>query len=141
MNTYTLRRVAKCLLAFNSRCGATARVTKHLPAYYRYFRTSTDETTTVVSKYLRTRLLLSLRSLNGGCQTCTSLQRSLLDLIFETIPLIVHTPPLSKLRIQTHKRTFVQKIRLIMVIASAVIMLVWLILAYTQRRKKKEVRR
>ena len=33
--------VAEHLLAFNSLCGATARITKRLPAYYRCFQTST----------------------------------------------------------------------------------------------------
>ena len=56
--------VAEYLLAFDSLCGATARVTEPLLAYYRRFRTST-------------RLLLSLQNLNGGCQTCTSLRPSL----------------------------------------------------------------
>ena len=42
-------------------------VTKRLPAYYSCFRIST-------------RLLLSLRSLNGGCQMCISLRRSLRSL-------------------------------------------------------------
>ena len=42
-------------------------VTKRLPAYYSCFRIST-------------RLLLSLRSLNGDCQMCISLRRSLRSL-------------------------------------------------------------
>ena len=33
--------VDECLLAFDSLCGATVRVTKHLLAYYRCFQTST----------------------------------------------------------------------------------------------------
>jgi len=57
--------VAKHLLAFDNLCGATARVTECLAAYYRCFRMSTR------------LVLLSLWSLNGGCQTCTSLQQSL----------------------------------------------------------------
>ena len=56
--------VAECLLAFDNLCGARARVTEHLLAYYRRFRMST-------------RLLLSPRSSNGGCQICTSLKQSL----------------------------------------------------------------
>ena len=56
--------VAGRLLAFNNLCGARARITKRLLVYYRCFQTST-------------RQLLSLRSSNGGCQTCTSLQQSL----------------------------------------------------------------
>ena len=43
--------VAKCLLAFDSLCGARARVTEHLLAHYRRF-------------WMSTRLL---RSSNGGC--------------------------------------------------------------------------
>ena len=46
---------AECLLAFDSLCGARARVTKRLLAYYRHFWTFT-------------RLLISLRSSNRGCQ-------------------------------------------------------------------------
>ena len=48
--------VAECLLAFDSLCGARVRTNERLLAYYRRFRTST-------------RLLLSLQSLNGGCQS------------------------------------------------------------------------
>ena len=59
-----LTGVPERLLAFDSLCWARVRVTEHLLAYYRRFRTST-------------RLLLSPRSSNGGCQTCTSLQQSL----------------------------------------------------------------
>ena len=44
-NTFTLRSLdqgrRRCLLAFNSFCGATARVTEYLLAYYRCFRTFT----------------------------------------------------------------------------------------------------
>ena len=48
--------VAERLLAFDSLCGARVRANERLLAYYRRFRTST-------------RLLLSLQSLNGGCQS------------------------------------------------------------------------
>ena len=44
--------VGKRLVAFDSLCGATSMVTKHLTAYYSCFLISTG-------------LLLSLRSLNG----------------------------------------------------------------------------
>ena len=54
------------LLAFDSLCGATAKITKHLLAYYSRFRIST-------------RLPLSLQGSNMGCQTFTSLQQSLLS--------------------------------------------------------------
>ena len=41
-NTFTLRSLdqgrRRCILAFNSFCGATARVTEYLLAYYRCFR-------------------------------------------------------------------------------------------------------
>ena len=56
--------VAERLLAFDSLCGARARVTKRFLAYYRCFRMST-------------RLLVLLRGLNGGCQTCDILRQSL----------------------------------------------------------------
>ena len=48
--------VAERLLAFDSLCRATARVNECFLAYYRGFRTST-------------RLLLSLQSSNGNCQS------------------------------------------------------------------------
>ena len=56
--------VAEHLLAFNSLCGATARVTERLLTYYSRF-------------WISTRFLLWLRSLNGDCQTCTNLWQSL----------------------------------------------------------------
>ena len=59
-----LAELKRRLLAFDGLCRARVRVTERLLAYYRRFRMST-------------RLLLSLRSSNEGCQTCTSLQHSL----------------------------------------------------------------
>ena len=66
--------IVKCLLAFDSFYGGTVRVTQHLLAYYRHFPMST---TLLQSFWIASRLLLSLRSLNGGCQMCTSLRQSL----------------------------------------------------------------
>ena len=65
--------VTERLLAFDSLFGATVRVTKHLPAYYRRFRTSTR----LLQSFLNIKIRQSLWSSSGGCQMCTSLWHSL----------------------------------------------------------------
>ena len=59
--------VAKRLLAFDSHCGATARVTECLPAHYRRFQMSTR---LLQSFQISTGRLLSLQSSNRGCVKC-----------------------------------------------------------------------
>ena len=66
--------VAKRLLAFDSLCGATARVIERLIAYCRCFLTSMGVAKTCTS------LQQSLQSLNRGCKMCTSLRQSLQSL-------------------------------------------------------------
>ena len=76
-NTYTLRSLNRCcqmptnLWQF---LRSNIWVTERLLAYYRHFPMST---TLLQSFWIASRLLLSLWSLNGGCQTCTSLWQSL----------------------------------------------------------------
>ena len=69
------RRTSNCL---GQSLWSYSGVTKCLPAYYRRFRMS------ILDYYSRfrisTRLLLSLRSSNRGCQMCISLRRSLRSL-------------------------------------------------------------
>ena len=63
------------VLAFDSLCGALVKVTKHLLAYYRRLQTFTIDSCSRFQVF--TRLLLSLQSSNGGCQTCSTLRQSL----------------------------------------------------------------
>ena len=67
-------RVVERLLAFDSLSGATVMVTEHLLAYYRHIQMPTW---LLKSFQISTRLLLSLQSSKGCCQTCTSFQQSL----------------------------------------------------------------